>query len=116
MRKLRNTQLFLRQHWDGFALGCAVHEHAVPGAWPRPGEAGRAALVRAVRRIPDGAVVLNSLPAKQLLAPSSSLTPRSANRESDTTLSCTLLPVGQKTPTSSSPRDRGAAIAQLNRA
>jgi len=39
-------------------LGWAVHEHAVPGRWPRPGEAGRAALARAVRRIPDGAVVL----------------------------------------------------------
>src|ERR671923_97733 len=39
-------------------LGWAVHEHAVPGAWPRPGEAGHAALARAVRRIPDGAVVL----------------------------------------------------------
>ena len=40
------------------ALGWAVHEHAMPGAWPRPGEAGHAALERAVRRIPDGAVVL----------------------------------------------------------
>jgi glycosyltransferase involved in cell wall biosynthesis len=40
------------------ALGWAVREHAVPGAWPRPGEAGHAALARAVRRIPDGAVVL----------------------------------------------------------
>jgi glycosyltransferase involved in cell wall biosynthesis len=40
------------------ALGWTVHEHAVPGAWPRPGEAGHAALARAVRRIPDGAVVL----------------------------------------------------------
>ena len=40
------------------ALGWAVHEHAVPGAWPRPGEAGQAALARAVQRIPDGAVVL----------------------------------------------------------
>jgi glycosyltransferase involved in cell wall biosynthesis len=40
------------------ALGWAVHEHAVPGAWPRPGEAGHATLARAVRRIPDGAVVL----------------------------------------------------------
>jgi glycosyltransferase involved in cell wall biosynthesis len=40
------------------ALGWAVHEHAVPGAWPRAGEAGHAALARAVRRIPDGAVVL----------------------------------------------------------
>jgi glycosyltransferase involved in cell wall biosynthesis len=40
------------------ALGWAVHEHAVPGAWPRAGEAGHTALARAVRRIPDGAVVL----------------------------------------------------------
>ena len=40
------------------ALGWTVHEHAVPGAWPRPGEAGHAALARAVRRIPDDAVVL----------------------------------------------------------
>jgi glycosyltransferase involved in cell wall biosynthesis len=40
------------------ALGWAVHEHAVPGAWPRAGEAGHAALARAIRRIPDGAVVL----------------------------------------------------------
>jgi glycosyltransferase involved in cell wall biosynthesis len=40
------------------ALGWGVHEHAVPGAWPRPGEAGQAALARAVGGIPDGAVVL----------------------------------------------------------
>ena len=40
------------------ALGWVVHEHAVPGAWPRPGDAGHAALARTVRRIPDGAVVL----------------------------------------------------------
>jgi glycosyltransferase involved in cell wall biosynthesis len=40
------------------AVGWAVHEHAVPGAWPRAGEAAHAALARAVRRIPDGAVVL----------------------------------------------------------
>jgi glycosyltransferase involved in cell wall biosynthesis len=40
------------------ALGWSVHEHAVPGAWPRPGAAGHAALARAVWRIPDGAVVL----------------------------------------------------------
>jgi glycosyltransferase involved in cell wall biosynthesis len=39
-------------------LGWAVHEHAVPGAWPRGSEAGHAALARAVGRIPDGAVVL----------------------------------------------------------
>ena len=40
------------------ALGWAVHEHPVPGAWPRPGKAGHDALGRAVRGIPDGAVVL----------------------------------------------------------
>jgi glycosyltransferase involved in cell wall biosynthesis len=40
------------------ALGWAVHERALPGAWPQPGEAEHAALARAFRRIPDGAVVL----------------------------------------------------------
>jgi glycosyltransferase involved in cell wall biosynthesis len=40
------------------ALGWAAHEYAVPGAWPRPGGEGRAALARAVRQIPDGAVAL----------------------------------------------------------
>jgi glycosyltransferase involved in cell wall biosynthesis len=40
------------------ALGWQVHEHAVPGAWPRAGEAAHVALARAVRRLPDGALVL----------------------------------------------------------
>ncbi|MEA2227182.1 MAG: hypothetical protein QOF04_812 [Solirubrobacteraceae bacterium] len=40
------------------ALGWAVHQHPIAGAWPRPGAPGPAALARAVRRIPDGAVVL----------------------------------------------------------
>lgn len=40
------------------ALGWMVHEHAVSGAWPRAGAAEHAALARAIRRIPDGAVVL----------------------------------------------------------
>jgi glycosyltransferase involved in cell wall biosynthesis len=40
------------------ALGWAVHEHAVPGAWPRPGAVEHAALARAVERIPEGASVL----------------------------------------------------------
>jgi glycosyltransferase involved in cell wall biosynthesis len=40
------------------ALGWSVHEHAVPGAWPRAGAAEHAALARSVRRMPDGAVVL----------------------------------------------------------
>jgi glycosyltransferase involved in cell wall biosynthesis len=40
------------------ALGWTVHEHPVPGAWPRPGEAERVALERVARQIPDGAVVL----------------------------------------------------------
>ena len=47
-----------RVHRGLAALGWAVHEHAVPGAWPRAGEAGHAALAGAVRRIPDGTVVL----------------------------------------------------------
>ncbi len=40
------------------AAGWSVREHAVPGDWPRPGPVGHAALTRAVRGIPDGAVVL----------------------------------------------------------
>jgi glycosyltransferase involved in cell wall biosynthesis len=40
------------------ALGWTVHEHAVPGAWPRADAAEHAALVRALERIPDDAVVL----------------------------------------------------------
>jgi glycosyltransferase involved in cell wall biosynthesis len=40
------------------ALGWAVHQHPIVGAWPRPGAEGRGALGRAVRQIPDGAVVL----------------------------------------------------------
>jgi glycosyltransferase involved in cell wall biosynthesis len=40
------------------ALGWAVHEHAVSGDWPQAGEDGHAALANAVRRIPDGAVVV----------------------------------------------------------
>jgi glycosyltransferase involved in cell wall biosynthesis len=40
------------------ATGWAVHEHAIAGAWPRPGAAGQAALARAVERIPNGAVAL----------------------------------------------------------
>jgi glycosyltransferase involved in cell wall biosynthesis len=40
------------------AVGWAVHEHPIAGAWPRPNAAGHAALARALRRIPDGSVVL----------------------------------------------------------
>jgi glycosyltransferase involved in cell wall biosynthesis len=40
------------------ALGWAVHEYPVPGAWPRADRAGHAALARAVRQIPDGALAL----------------------------------------------------------
>ena len=40
------------------ALGWAVHEHPILGAWPVADAAGHAALARAVARIPDGAVVL----------------------------------------------------------
>ena len=40
------------------AMGWAVRQHPIAGAWPRPGAAGHAALARALERIPDGAVVL----------------------------------------------------------
>src|SRR4051794_41699446 len=40
------------------ALGWTVHEHAVPGAWPRPGGPRHAALRRALPRNPDRALVL----------------------------------------------------------
>ena len=40
------------------SLGFSVHEHAVPGDWPRPDAASFAALADVVERIPDDAVVL----------------------------------------------------------
>ena len=40
------------------ALGWSVHEHAVAGSWPRRDTASLAWLADAVRRMPDGAVVL----------------------------------------------------------
>ena len=40
------------------SIGWSVHEHAVPGSWPRPDAASFAALAGVVERIPDGAVVL----------------------------------------------------------
>ncbi len=40
------------------SIGWSVHEHAVPGRWPRPDAASVAALDRALERIPDDAVVL----------------------------------------------------------
>ncbi len=40
------------------SLGWSVHEHAVPGCWPRPDAASFAALADVVERIPDDAVVL----------------------------------------------------------
>jgi glycosyltransferase involved in cell wall biosynthesis len=40
------------------ALGWSVHEHAVPGRWPRPDAPSFAGLAGIIRRIPDDAVVL----------------------------------------------------------
>ena len=40
------------------SIGWSVHEHAVPGCWPRPDAASLAALADVVQRIPDDAVVL----------------------------------------------------------
>lgn len=39
-------------------LGWSVREHAVRGAWPRPGAAGRADLAGVLSALPDNAVVL----------------------------------------------------------
>jgi glycosyltransferase involved in cell wall biosynthesis len=48
-----------RQLCRGFrSCGWAVHEHAVPGCWPRPESASIAALADVVQRIPDESVVL----------------------------------------------------------
>jgi glycosyltransferase involved in cell wall biosynthesis len=40
------------------SLGWSVHEHGVPGGWPRPDATSFAALADVVERIPEGAVVL----------------------------------------------------------
>ncbi|HEX7746575.1 MAG TPA: glycosyltransferase family 4 protein, partial [Micromonosporaceae bacterium] len=40
------------------AAGWSVREHAVPGAWPRPGFAERADLARVLSAVPDDTVVL----------------------------------------------------------
>jgi glycosyltransferase involved in cell wall biosynthesis len=40
------------------SLGWTVHEHTVPGCWPRPDAASTAALADVVQRIPDDGVVL----------------------------------------------------------
>jgi glycosyltransferase involved in cell wall biosynthesis len=40
------------------ALGWSVHEHAVPGQWPRPDAVARAAVGAALARVPDGGRVL----------------------------------------------------------
>ncbi|MFF3348473.1 glycosyltransferase family 4 protein [Streptomyces sp. NPDC002779] len=39
-------------------FGWQVHQHAVPGEWPRPGAAARAELARTLGELPDGTVVL----------------------------------------------------------
>jgi glycosyltransferase involved in cell wall biosynthesis len=63
-----------RQVCRGLAsIGWSVHEHAVPGCWPRPDRASCAALAGVVERIPDGAVVLLdglvASPAPEALVP-----------------------------------------------
>jgi glycosyltransferase involved in cell wall biosynthesis len=40
------------------SIGWTVHEHAVPGNWPRPDATALATLARVLERIPDDAVVL----------------------------------------------------------
>ncbi|MCX4704854.1 glycosyltransferase family 4 protein [Streptomyces sp. NBC_01373] len=43
---------------DLAGFGWQVHQHAVPGDWPRPAAAARAQLAQTLRDLPDGAVVL----------------------------------------------------------
>jgi glycosyltransferase involved in cell wall biosynthesis len=40
------------------AAGWVVHEHAVPGSWPRPDRPARAALAGVLAAVPDDAIVL----------------------------------------------------------
>ena len=40
------------------SLGWSVHQHAVPGCWPRRGAAALTALAGVVERVPDDAIVL----------------------------------------------------------
>jgi glycosyltransferase involved in cell wall biosynthesis len=40
------------------AFGWSVHEHTVPGRWPRPDAPARAAVAAALARVPSGSVVL----------------------------------------------------------
>ncbi len=40
------------------AAGWSVHEHPVPGTWPHPAPADRAAVARVLAAVPDAAVVL----------------------------------------------------------
>jgi glycosyltransferase involved in cell wall biosynthesis len=40
------------------AIGWSVHEHPVPGSWPRPDAAACASLTGVIAEMPDGAVVL----------------------------------------------------------
>jgi glycosyltransferase involved in cell wall biosynthesis len=40
------------------SLGWSVHEHAVPGCWPRPDTESLAALAGVLEQIPEGAIVL----------------------------------------------------------
>jgi glycosyltransferase involved in cell wall biosynthesis len=48
-----------RRICDGLAaIGWSVHEHAMPGSWPRPDEAARAALTGVIAAMPDDALVL----------------------------------------------------------
>ena len=51
--------VFDRQVCHGLTLiGWSVHEHAVPGSWPRPDVTAHEALAGVVERIPDDSVVL----------------------------------------------------------
>jgi glycosyltransferase involved in cell wall biosynthesis len=63
-----------RQICRGLAAdGWSVREHALPGAWPRPGASERAHLAQTLAAVPDGALVLIdglvASPAPEVLVP-----------------------------------------------
>ena len=58
-RRLSGGNVYDRRACRGLAaLGWSVHEHAVPGQWPRPDGAARVAVAAALGRVPDGGRVL----------------------------------------------------------
>src|SRR4029453_16980223 len=87
-------------------MGWPVHVHAVPGSWPRPDEAGYAALAGIVQRIPDGALaLLDGLPP----SPAAGVVVPQANRLRLVAL--VHMPLGQSTADSDARTREGAVLS-----